>query len=201
MKFVKLHSRGGNYLVVASNIAWLRTAENGQTNVGMVGGQPLLVVGSIEEVAEQILSATANDEPPAAPPAPAAAIEPPPPVAAPPVAEPVRDAIAPAPEPVAPPPSPPAPALEPVAEALKPMAEEPEPEPAAAPAPAATASVRQPVSKPVREKMAEDPATAAARPRPVMRNSASLWERPAAPAAAKGLKIKASSQRMMGRLD
>ena len=47
MKFVKLHSRGGNYLVVASNVAWLRTAENGQTNVGMVGGQPLLVVGSI----------------------------------------------------------------------------------------------------------------------------------------------------------
>lgn len=56
MKFIKLESRGGNYLVVASNIAWLRTAENGQTNVGMVGGQPLLVVGSIEEVAAKILA-------------------------------------------------------------------------------------------------------------------------------------------------
>ena len=56
MKFVKLHSRGGDYLVVASNIAWLRAGENGQTNVGMVGGSPLLVVGSIEEVAEKVLA-------------------------------------------------------------------------------------------------------------------------------------------------
>ena len=40
MKFVALDSRGGNYLVVASNIAWLRAAENGQTTVGIVGGQP-----------------------------------------------------------------------------------------------------------------------------------------------------------------
>ncbi|MDA9918266.1 hypothetical protein N9D37_00050 [Erythrobacter sp.] len=54
MKFVKLDSRGGNYLVVAQNIAWLRTGENGQTNVGMVGGAPLLVTGSIEEVAAKI---------------------------------------------------------------------------------------------------------------------------------------------------
>ena len=37
MKFVALNSRGGNYLVVASNIAWLRAAENGQTTVGIVG--------------------------------------------------------------------------------------------------------------------------------------------------------------------
>lgn len=57
MKFIPLQSRGGNYLVVAQNIAWLRTAENGQTNVGMVGGQPLLVVGSIEEVSAQIMEA------------------------------------------------------------------------------------------------------------------------------------------------
>ena len=56
MKFVKLESRGGNYLVVASNVAWLRTGENGQTNVGIVGGQPLLVTGTIEEVAEKILA-------------------------------------------------------------------------------------------------------------------------------------------------
>lgn len=67
MKFIKLESRGGNYLVVAENIAWLRTAENGQTSVGMMGGQPLLVVGSIEEVAEKILNATRNDEQSAAP--------------------------------------------------------------------------------------------------------------------------------------
>ena len=54
MKFVHLESRGGNYMVVANNIAWLRTGENGQTNVGMVGGSPLLVSGSIEEVAAKI---------------------------------------------------------------------------------------------------------------------------------------------------
>jgi protein TonB len=57
MKFVPLKSRGGNYLVVASNIAWLRAGENGQTNVGIVGSSPLLVVGTMEEVAETILTA------------------------------------------------------------------------------------------------------------------------------------------------
>jgi protein TonB len=54
MKFVSLKSRGGNYLVVASNVAWLRTGENGQTIVGIVGSSPLLVSGTIEEVAAQI---------------------------------------------------------------------------------------------------------------------------------------------------
>ena len=55
MKFVSLKSRGGNYLVVAENVAWLRTGENGQTIVGIVGGTPLLVAGSIEEIAAVIL--------------------------------------------------------------------------------------------------------------------------------------------------
>ena len=55
MKFVPLKSRGGNYLVVAENVAWLRTGENGQTQVGIIGGSPLLVSGSIEEVAAVIL--------------------------------------------------------------------------------------------------------------------------------------------------
>lgn len=62
MKFIKLESRGGNYLVVAENVAWLRTAENGQTSVGIVGGQPLLVVGTIEEVAQKILDGAGGDE-------------------------------------------------------------------------------------------------------------------------------------------
>ena len=57
MKFINLNSRGGNYMVVADNIAWLRAGENGQTNVGMVGGSPLLVTGTIEEVAAMILAA------------------------------------------------------------------------------------------------------------------------------------------------
>jgi periplasmic protein TonB len=56
MKFITLKSRGGNYLVVASNIAWLRTAENGQTQIGIVGGAPLLVTGTIEETAATILA-------------------------------------------------------------------------------------------------------------------------------------------------
>lgn len=197
MKFVKLHSRGGNYLVVASNIAWLRSAENGQTSVGMVGGQPLLVVGSIEEVAEQILNAAAEQDAPVAGSAPAPVAPPPSPVevAAPvEVVAPVEQPVAPAPEPVAPP-LPPAPESEPDPVAIEPEPEpepvavvpeaEPEPEPELAPTPTPSARTASP---------------AAARPRPVPRGSASLWERPVA-APAQGLKVKAGSQRMMGALD
>ncbi len=57
MKFIELPSRGGNYLVVASNVAWLRTAENGQTAVGIIGSAPLLVSGTIEQVAASIMAA------------------------------------------------------------------------------------------------------------------------------------------------
>ena len=56
MKFIQLSSRGGNYMVVANNVAWLRTAENGQTQVGIVGGQPLLVAGTMEQTAATILA-------------------------------------------------------------------------------------------------------------------------------------------------
>lgn len=56
MKFVTLKSRGGNYLVVVENIAWLRADENGQTKVGMVGGSPLLVVGDPDDLAATILA-------------------------------------------------------------------------------------------------------------------------------------------------
>ena len=56
MKFIPLKSRGGDYLVVAANIAWLRTHENGQTQVGIVGGTPILVAGSIEQTASAILT-------------------------------------------------------------------------------------------------------------------------------------------------
>ncbi len=57
MQFVQLNSRGGNYLVVANNVAWLRAAENGQTQIGIVGGTPLLVSGDMEETAATILAA------------------------------------------------------------------------------------------------------------------------------------------------
>jgi len=62
MKFVELRSHGGNYLVVAQNIAYLRKDENGQTKVGLIGGDSLLVVGDMEEVAAKVIagSATAN---------------------------------------------------------------------------------------------------------------------------------------------
>lgn len=145
MKFIKLESRGGNYLVVASNVAWLRSAENGQTNVGIVGGQPLLVIGSIEEVAEKILAGLAGgyDSPAPVPAAPAAP----------------QPAVVPIPAPVAAAPEP---------------QNEPEPEPSA-PRPA----------PPVRARVASA-------------RSASMWERPA---AAQNPKIKAGSQRMMGRLE
>ncbi|MBL0767410.1 hypothetical protein JI743_01150 [Sphingopyxis sp. DHUNG17] len=56
MKFISLSSRGGNYLVVAENVAWLRAAENGQTQVGMVGSTPLLVAGEIDDIAASILA-------------------------------------------------------------------------------------------------------------------------------------------------
>ena len=56
MKFILLKSRGGDYLVVAENVAWLRSHENGQTKVGVVGGDSLLVAGSIEETAATILA-------------------------------------------------------------------------------------------------------------------------------------------------
>lgn len=56
VKFILLKSRGGDYLVVAANIAYLRADENGQTKVGMVGGDSLLVVGSIDEVAATVLA-------------------------------------------------------------------------------------------------------------------------------------------------
>jgi hypothetical protein len=56
MKFVSLKSRGGDYLVVAENVAWLRSEENGQTKVGIVGGSSLVVAGTIEETAATILA-------------------------------------------------------------------------------------------------------------------------------------------------
>ena len=56
MKFVSLKSRGGNYQIVVSNVAWLRTHENGQTQVGIVGGAPILVAGTIDEIAAAILA-------------------------------------------------------------------------------------------------------------------------------------------------
>ncbi len=56
MKFVSMKSRGGDYLVVAGNVAWLRMHENGQTQVGIVGGAPILVAGTIEETAATILA-------------------------------------------------------------------------------------------------------------------------------------------------
>lgn len=56
MKFIKLHSRGGDYLVIAQNVAWLRTAENGQTQIGIIGGAPLLVAGSMSEIAAMLMA-------------------------------------------------------------------------------------------------------------------------------------------------
>lgn len=154
MKFIKLDSRGGNYLVVASNVAWLRTAENGQTSVGIVGGQPLLVVGSVEEVAEKILSGLAETAGEAAP-APAAPAPAPEPLPAAPTSA-SAPVAAPTPEPE------PLPAVE--AEI------EPETEPDPQPEPAASQPQPAPPVKP-----------GGARPRVVSARSASMWERPSTP--------------------
>ncbi len=54
VKLVPLHSRGGDYMVALGNIAYLRNDENGQTKIGLVGGDSLLVVGSMEEIAAKI---------------------------------------------------------------------------------------------------------------------------------------------------
>ncbi len=62
MKFIELKSRGGNYLVVADNVAWLREYENGQVQVGMVGGAPLLIVGKLDEIATSILEQANSGE-------------------------------------------------------------------------------------------------------------------------------------------
>jgi hypothetical protein len=56
MKFVPMKSRGGDYLIVAENVAWLRTHEDGQTQVGIVGSTSILVAGTIEETAATILA-------------------------------------------------------------------------------------------------------------------------------------------------
>jgi hypothetical protein len=56
VKFILLKSRGGDYLVVAENVAWLRAHESGQTQVGVVGGAPILVAGTIDETAAVILA-------------------------------------------------------------------------------------------------------------------------------------------------
>ena len=56
MKFIALKSRGGDYMVVAENVAWLRSYENGQTQVGIIGSSPLLVAGDIEEIAAVMLA-------------------------------------------------------------------------------------------------------------------------------------------------
>ena len=54
MKFITLESRGGKYLVVASQVAWLRNHENNQTKVGLVGGDSLQVDGSVEDIVAAI---------------------------------------------------------------------------------------------------------------------------------------------------
>jgi uncharacterized protein YlzI (FlbEa/FlbD family) len=202
MKFIKLESRGGNYLVVAENIAWLRTAENGQTSVGMMGGQPLLVVGSIEEVAEKILSATREEERPEADvpakpvPAPTASSQP---------AEDTPVVVAPASVPTDTQPDthlaieqdaaedPAAPYPEPQQERAVPISEDipSEPDPAQSePAPQAAAD----------NAPSGPPAAIARIP---SRNAVPLWERsvPRAAASSTSLRVKAGRQRFMGKHD
>ena len=56
MKFVSFRSRGGDYLVIVQNVAWLRSHEDGQTKVGIIGSEAILVAGTIEETAATIVA-------------------------------------------------------------------------------------------------------------------------------------------------
>ena len=56
MKFVSMKSRGGDYLLVVEQVAWLRSYENNQTKVGIIGSDAILVAGTIEETAATILA-------------------------------------------------------------------------------------------------------------------------------------------------
>lgn len=56
MKFVLLKSRGGDYMVMPQNVAWLRSFENDQTKIGMIGSDAILVSGSMEETAATLLA-------------------------------------------------------------------------------------------------------------------------------------------------
>jgi hypothetical protein len=56
MKFVMLRSRGGDYMVIAQNVAWLRSHEDDQTKVGIIGSDAILVAGSMEQTAAAILA-------------------------------------------------------------------------------------------------------------------------------------------------
>ena len=58
MKFTPLISRGGNYMVALQNVAYLRNDENGQTKIGLVGGESILVTGSMDEIVEKIIEST-----------------------------------------------------------------------------------------------------------------------------------------------
>ena len=60
MQFVEFKSRGGDYYVVAANIAYLRADENGQTKIGLIGGDSLLVVGSTAEIAARVLASASE---------------------------------------------------------------------------------------------------------------------------------------------
>lgn len=210
MKFIKLDSRGGSYLVVAENVAWLRTAENGQTAVGIVGGQPLLVVGSVEEVAAKILAGAGPEEPAAsvftAMPRPAPASETVHAQGASPIPQPAQQnsepassvlAKAPEPEPVPAPLAVPEPVTALAVSEPEPVHDITPPEPVRAAEPAPERKAVQPSPTPLRNS---GKSSAAARSHPVASSSASLWERPVT-ASASGLKIKAGPQRMMGMLE
>jgi hypothetical protein len=56
MKFVMLKSRGGDYMVIAQNVAWLRSHEDDQTKVGIIGSDAILVAGTMEQTAAAILA-------------------------------------------------------------------------------------------------------------------------------------------------
>lgn len=57
MKFVSFAARAGKVMIVANNVTFVRFHENNQVKVGLVGGDFILVDGTVEEIAAKFLDA------------------------------------------------------------------------------------------------------------------------------------------------
>ena len=57
MKFVSFAARAGKVMIVASNVTFVRFHENNQVKVGLVGGDSILVDGTVEEISQKFMEA------------------------------------------------------------------------------------------------------------------------------------------------
>ena len=57
MKFVPFAARAGKVMIVANNVTFIRFHENNQVKIGLIGGDFILVDGTVEEIAEKFMAA------------------------------------------------------------------------------------------------------------------------------------------------